>query len=602
MPNLFTFFGSGNWEGYTTNPENMTTSIGPIPAEYELVKDNAQAVSGSYSGRTKYVGSGSINISNVLLQVILATRPSSFSTATAGNRVFNFVNGKEYKVTVQVFVPSGSPIASSGGNLFLYSPIDGTIVSSDYKNLGFVISGNTDVWKEIEYNFVYDDNLDHVGTLALAVGPGPSGSGSLIAFGEFYFDDVVMEEVTPCDLLLGAPEFSKTDESILAANDGTATLNATSSFTIEYSLDNITFVVGALFTGLAPGTYTGYVRDTNPEGCGTLETQDIVIVPGDAIPVPPPATGGPLILDRKPLNDSNFLSWFGADGNIGFESFECTNEFWDIPNAYSKYNPDSSDMYSFPVMVPEEILSFYVNLETGFNSPNFSTFKLALITENGIFIDDVAELKRIYWDDGITYDIYCDMTIPAMIDGLYRLIIYDESNNNIENISGIVQTINSDYECISVYIQFRNSLNLKGFRYQSDELFLQQFRMRINKIDEQGDGELAQYRSASSGRLRNAHYELDRFIVLETYYFNKLAHRGMICFQVHDSILINGDFYLPKGLYSIDTNKETKIKVGSIEMYEQEYSTSDRYGTLENITVVGSDDDLLLGDDGFIKL
>lgn len=56
---------------------------------------------------------------------------------------------------------------------------------------------------------------------------------------------------------------SVTHETAPMANDGTATINASGSATpLTYSLDGIVFQSNKKFTGLAPGVYTAYVKDS----------------------------------------------------------------------------------------------------------------------------------------------------------------------------------------------------------------------------------------------------------------------------------------------------------------------------------------------------
>lgn len=71
----------------------------------------------------------------------------------------------------------------------------------------------------------------------------------------------IEQEIVPCDIDLDS---SSTDETADDANDGTITLSATSQYTgIEYSINGTDWFSSGLFTGLAPGLYTGSARDSN---------------------------------------------------------------------------------------------------------------------------------------------------------------------------------------------------------------------------------------------------------------------------------------------------------------------------------------------------
>jgi hypothetical protein len=75
-----------------------------------------------------------------------------------------------------------------------------------------------------------------------------------------------------CDLRLYV---TATSETAFGANDGKATLTASTSYGgAQYSLDGVTFGATKEFTGLAPGSYTAYSKDSN--GCAANATFQIV--------------------------------------------------------------------------------------------------------------------------------------------------------------------------------------------------------------------------------------------------------------------------------------------------------------------------------------
>jgi hypothetical protein len=106
---------------------------------------------------------------------------------------------------------------------------------------------------------------------------------------------------------------------------------------------------------------------------------------------------------------------------------------------------------------------------------------------------------------------------------------------------------------------------------------------------------LTQYRAATTGKLRNVANDLDRFITLEMYYFDKLAHRAMEVFQTNDFILVNGETYLVKDLYKRSFDVQAHTYKGTLELFEQDFSTINRYGAPDAIFV---DDPVLGSDDG----
>jgi len=77
----------------------------------------------------------------------------------------------------------------------------------------------------------------------------------------------------------------------------------------------------------------------------------------------------------------------------------------------------------------------------------------------------------------------------------------------------------------------------------------------------------------------------------------------MSTFQVHDSLFVNGVNYLLKTAYKSEANVQRNTTRGTLELFEQDFSSSDKFGVPIDLVVVGSDDDLLVGDNGgFIKL
>ena len=569
---LFTYWDNGSWENEINNVESKSG--------YDLQKSNDFAFDGSFSGKITNKGGG--NIFDLNLDIA--------SNKNLAPRFLPFLQNTDYRVRFRVYTPSSSPIGIGQVQMWLFATGSGTTGAQVIDVVDF-----TDQW--VEFDWVFPSG-NSVNSIDVRIGFNSFGGDDPIVGGLVYIDDVSIVEDGACDLEFDTPETTKTNETVDLANDGTITVNATSSFTIEYSLDNITWQLSNLFENLAPGTYTPFIRDSNPEGC-TFIGVDVIIQPGTFIP-PPPVPGGVLTIDKKPINDNNFLTWFEASGNTGFSSMVCSNQCWDIPNAYLN---NKVQQPHYPIITPTETTSFYLNFNTLFDNPNHADFRLGMINAEGLQESDISDLNFLFEEDGTSYDIWCDVNIPSTQNGIYRFVIYNSNDNSTLFVSQEVELINSGYECVSTYIQFRNSLNLKGFRYQSLVNFIQQFRMRLYQIEEQTEESVSNYRSVSSGLLRNVHYDLDRYIVLEAYYFDKFGHRAMSTFQVHDTMFVNGVNYLLKSGYKSEVNALRNVNKGTVELYEQAFSSSDKYGVPIDLVVVGSDDDLLLGNNGgFIKL
>lgn len=75
-------------------------------------------------------------------------------------------------------------------------------------------------------------------------------------------DCPLVPPVDGCDLNINSVD--TTNETSTGANDGTATINASSTHgPITFSLDGVTYVSSGVFIGLSPGNYTGYAKDAD---------------------------------------------------------------------------------------------------------------------------------------------------------------------------------------------------------------------------------------------------------------------------------------------------------------------------------------------------
>lgn len=404
-----------------------------------------------------------------------------------------------------------------------------------------------------------------------------------------------------CDLTLGFPSYTKIDETGVDEDDGIITVNATSSFAIQYSKDGVAWQSSNVFGSLAPGSYDIFIKDS--KGC-TNQILDITILEFDPVDPPDPVEGTELVIDAREINKNNFISWFNAIGDTAFNSTTITNCVNGYPKPYRLNKQKAKNHY--PCIVNGEQFSFYLNFENDYANPNFTSFKLYVIDIYGVVQDDVAPLLQVMAADGVSYFIYANVTLAGLTPGAYRLAIVNVNDaGRILFVSQEIKVITTAVALQETFqVVYKASVNMYRFLYESIPDYVHQIRLRMNVLEENPEGELAQYRAASSGKLRNVYVELDLALKLETYWFDDLAHRAVFTFQVHDYIFLNGKSYLVKTLYKPNWgNPAMWTSKGLLEVYEQDFSTANRYGAKDAIIVVGSDDPLLLGDGGgFIKL
>lgn len=626
MANVYPFLDLGTWESYIPNPEVITKN-GETLMTYQ--KSNDFAFAGVSSGKLIFNQkfSGSVwsapyfyfNLINYINGRDMLTAINAMGGAAA-------LIGREIKIKCKVYTPSSNPIGTDSMKLTIVPyitdwaqnvPVNHAGIPTPSTRNTITVADCKNQWAELQFYFTPTNNQDLLkaliflsviaadaeSNLAWFAPYNISGDGTLIPSGVLYIDDISLEKVEACDIAFGTPSYIKTNETANNANNGTITVNATSSNgPLEYSIDGGSFQLSNVFNGLSPGNHSVVVRDSLPS-C-SLELQNIFIVEYDVDPPPPVPLGPNLTVECKPSTQPNFIQWFAASGSdINFTTWicgECCGT--DIPNPYN-VKRDKARLHA-PVVAIGEDFTFYMNLKTPLTDPNYASFKLALIKESGSIVDDIGPLLFDMFEDNVTYQIYATVNITGQPIGFYRLAVWNQLTGAIMFVSNRLELMTlSDAKCDSSLLRYRNTNTLYGVRYPALPNFLNTHRLRIYQLEFQGEGDLEQYRSVSSGELRNVNFELDKSIQLEMYWFDNHAHEAAIVWQMHNYIAINDKLYLPKGLYKIEWDVKRKLNKGRIEMFEQAFSTANRYGALDNVVVVGSDDALLLGDGGgFIKL
>jgi hypothetical protein len=691
MPsNIFSFFDAGTWESYGSGVEVIRESNTGSPSATllaELQKVTGFSSTGSASGRLTFKNfktNAAIYCANCFATLVGYASPPRPTTA-----IFAGMGGKEFRLKAKVMTPSSNPIGSPDLNIRIApgvsafpAPFTNTLSPISFTKV--TVADITDVFAEVEYRFiVQDNNAFYISLVAddssLRTGDLPAGvpwdrAGTLNLNGVLYFDDVTIIEVVSCNLAYGSPSYTKTDETGVGANDCSITVNATSSFNILYSLDDVTYQVSNVFLGLAPGIYTVYVKDLNdcvlppitnipllefvPPSCD-LNINSVIttnetgvglnngsatinvssskvtefsidnftwqgttlfsgLAPGNytvyvrntdltcpasqpfvilAYLAPPVA--GPLGVNLCQVNSYNFISWFLASGQINFSSLDFTNCrgcATELPNAY---NLNKKKTNHYPVIVNAEGFSFYINFDEDYSYANFSSLRLDVITPYGVLQQNVAPLKRVFQADGLKYFIYADVTLNGLAPGYYRLAIIDTSTPAPFSVRFVSQELEvmtqTEAPKFTASFQFKASIDIYRFLYTGIPDFYQRIRLRVNELYRNTDGTISQYRAATTGKLRNTAFDLDLFYGIEAYYFDKLAVNAMFVFQVDDIIILNNKSYIVKTVFKPQWEVEETTWKGIIEMYEQAFSTANRYGDPDAIII---QDPALMGDGG----
>lgn len=130
----------------------------------------------------------------------------------------------------------------------------------------------------------------------------PSGSSNLVG----------VNYVNCCNIAINS--VAATDETCSGANDGTLTITATcgscsgGNTDIRYSVDNSDFSnTTGIFSGLASGSYTVYVRDVNDHSCTDSDGPYIVESNGNCVP-DENCSPDPLVLNDVPISGGTYRS------------------------------------------------------------------------------------------------------------------------------------------------------------------------------------------------------------------------------------------------------------------------------------------------------
>lgn len=261
------------------------------------------------------------------------------------------------------------------------------------------------------------------------------------------------------------------------------------------------------------------------------------------------------------VNSYNFLRW---------QEDPSDKDLSLLPNYFIQ---DRCVFPYMPVLVPGDILSFYINTKDGLGFDNPETLQLVIFNENmssaamSVSIDDL---------DDVSYNIYATFAIPPLTDGIYRLKIVQGSA--VLLVSNLVRVMTSGFEDSTSLVKFKNSTNHFGVRYGFLSNFYQQFRLHITEKDQNYEDDIERYMSVTTGQARNLQSNPQKLHEMECYYFDKEAHEAAAVMCNSDYIEFNGEQYVLKKSYEKEPlNIQGKSK-GSFEMYNLAFATINKCG------------------------
>lgn len=271
------------------------------------------------------------------------------------------------------------------------------------------------------------------------------------------------------------------------------------------------------------------------------------------------------------VNTENYLRW---DDGIAPASIES-----DIATGYHR---DLNRCDYKPLFASTEAMRFYINTPDGLawiDDPN--THVLALVNEFGTVINaSVATLQ-----------VHTFATLLGTAKTFYAEVIIDGSvlpgthYYQIKTAGGVVKLTSNKFYVVpagtehlnySTLCKFRHDRYFYGINYQDLLTFYQQFRLHINQIGRDYEGEKEVYKEVTSGKERTYNNFMSRIKKVETYYFDKLAHDAAAVMFDHDEIYLNLKRYRGKGIYKPDEPGTSKVYKGEISLYDEEFASANR--------------------------
>ena len=262
------------------------------------------------------------------------------------------------------------------------------------------------------------------------------------------------------------------------------------------------------------------------------------------------------------LNYNNFIRWY-------------TNAVNDETVNIPRFGLRQEKAY-LPVLAIGEQFGFYMNLDFPFYDEDFPNLRLDLAGD--IYYQNIAPLSK----DIVTafsYNMYASGFLNGVAPGFYQFRIFNTVTGIVKCMSNFIYvTTAAKANEFSTVVKYRNSRDSYKFRFKANTLFYNIIRLNVGLKEWSPEGNIQQYRSVSSGRLRNEKYELDKALKLTTYYFDDAAHAAMTVLMTMDDIEINGRKYLAKSVYRPMIDEVKNVSKGEAEVFEAEFSKINKYG------------------------
>ena len=181
-------------------------------------------------------------------------------------------------------------------------------------------------------------------------------------------------------------------------------------------------------------------------------------------------------------NKNNFIVFGSPETSLTLASLvDEPLVFVDSASAITvpKLKTNRTDRYSLPIYSGHEIL-YYFNSTDLSTAGDFANWKLALVNDvnHAIAYDNIATLTKDVIT-GTSFRWYFDWTVPAILEGCYRFVIYEDSGDTVIYLSENSFQYVADTEDVCL-IRYRNPVNIQSFNYEGLARY-NQFRIWLKK-------------------------------------------------------------------------------------------------------------------------
>jgi hypothetical protein len=269
----------------------------------------------------------------------------------------------------------------------------------------------------------------------------------------------------------------------------------------------------------------------------------------------------------KVTSPGNFLNWYDTFVDPSLP---------ELPVAYLR---DPGACGYMPIALPTESNSFYINSKSGFDFPDFDNLRLGMYRadDDSVVSASLGPLQSHPVSD-TRYNIFCTVVIPPARFGIHYFTIYRNSTGEelFRSSYVLVRLDVDELYSTTIFARFRHDRYFYDIRYADIPGFYQQFRLNLNVIDEQVEGDIEQYIETTTGKPRIIQSYEQKSVKIESYYFDRSSHIAAAVLFKHSYLEFNGNRFRLKTAYKSTFSPFSKIYKGEAEVFDETFSSINR--------------------------